>query len=148
MSNLKDISGMVAIVTGASSGFGRAITERLASRGARLVLADVSVAAGETLARELAARGVATIFVRCDVTSSRDLREVFRAAVEKFGRVDICINNAGIGETKSFVDDTEQLDWKKVVEIDLTAVIEGTQLALRQMRAQTGPAGGVVVNIA
>ncbi|KAI9355046.1 hypothetical protein DFJ73DRAFT_825896 [Zopfochytrium polystomum] len=144
-----DVRGKVALITGAASGFGKGTSARLAAKGAKLILSDVNAKAGaEVAARINASHGPDTaVFYQCDVTNSDQLKAVFSNGVKKFGRLDICINNAGIPELGKFITDAPYSSWKKVIDIDLTAVIEGTQLALHYMRNQT-PAGGVIINIA
>ncbi|KAI8826955.1 uncharacterized protein EV422DRAFT_563039 [Fimicolochytrium jonesii] len=140
------IDGKVAIVTGASSGFGRALAWRLAGKGAKVVLGDISDAAGTALEKEINAKypGQA-IFRVCDVTSKADQQRLFEAAKTKWGSIDIVVNNAGIGESKQFDKDEEDI-WVKVLRIDLEAVIIGTRLALTEMIA--AGKGGVIVNTA
>ncbi|KAJ3108577.1 hypothetical protein HDU97_000859 [Phlyctochytrium planicorne] len=142
------VKGKVALITGASSGFGKLIAERLAAGGAKLVLADVNEKAGQEIARAINAQyGASTsVFVRCDVGKWSDLKALFEVPVKKFGRLDICFNNAGISERGIFVLDPEA-DWQKVIDIDLNSVVGGTQLAMNIMRNQE-PQGGVIVNTA
>ncbi|KAJ3408452.1 hypothetical protein HDV05_004972 [Chytridiales sp. JEL 0842] len=143
-----NVKGKVVLITGASSGFGKLLSERLARKGAKLVMSDVNEKAGQLLADALnSTHGKDTaIFVKCDVSSSEQLKALFAAGVRKYGRLDVVVNNAGIGETGRFISPGET-NWKKVIDIDLTAVVEGTYLALNQMRSQS-PQGGVIVNVA
>src|ERR1700757_3536678 len=94
--DMNELNNKVAIITGASSGIGRAAALRFAEEGARLVLADVGVEAGEALATELCGKGSEAIFVRTDVSKAPECEALVHAAVEKFGRLDAAFNNAGI----------------------------------------------------
>ena len=86
----------VALVTGASSGIGRATALAFAQSGVSVVLADISVEAGESVAAEISKEtGVPTSFVKCDVSRSADVERMVRHAVERFERIDYAFNNAG-----------------------------------------------------
>ncbi|KAL7752323.1 hypothetical protein RI367_002369 [Sorochytrium milnesiophthora] len=142
-----NVKGKVAIITGGASGFGEALAAVLLSKGAYVVLADVDEARGKGIA-EMANEKLKekrAVFVKCDVVKSQDLRALFETAKKTFGRVDIVVNNAGIEDSAPLAEDKAQT-WKKVLAIDLTAVIEGTQLAVEYMHGN--PDGGVVVNTA
>ncbi|CAO3564841.1 unnamed protein product [Mortierella alpina] len=149
------VEDKVAIITGASSGFGKALAKRLVSKGAKVVLADIDVNGGEKLAAELNGSGSKSKrvaqFVRCDVTSIQDLSSLFPEALKHFHRFDIMINNSGILEkTHLFADDHRY--WHKVLAVDLVAVIEGTRLAIDAFKAEKRAGrldqGGAVVNTA
>ncbi|MGE3073337.1 MAG: SDR family NAD(P)-dependent oxidoreductase [Dehalococcoidia bacterium] len=139
-----EIEGKVAVVSGGGSGIGRAAVLALAERGAKVVVADVDEAGGLKTVDLAGARGGMAIFRHCDVTKTEDLAAAFACAVEHFGRFDIAFNNAGIGGEDLFADDPG--DWAKVVEIDLTAVIDATRIAVREMRRAGKP--GVIINTA
>ncbi|KAK3815799.1 MAG: hypothetical protein J3R72DRAFT_52379 [Linnemannia gamsii] len=141
------VENKVAIITGASSGFGRALAERLVGKGAKVILADIDVKDGERLANELNynKKDKIAYFVQCDVTNYGQQANMFKAAKTHFGGVDIIINNAGIAERIPLWDDDKAL-WKKVIDIDLSAVIEGTRLGIQVLREQGR--GGVIVNTA
>ncbi|ORZ36632.1 hypothetical protein BCR44DRAFT_1413847 [Catenaria anguillulae PL171] len=138
----------VYLVTGAASGYGHALCTRLHSDPAenlhgnvQLVLVDLNQDAGTKFAAELnAKRPNSAMYAKADVTSSDQMRAVFQSAKERFGRIDVVVNNAGVGELGIF--HTDELEaWRKVIDIDLNAVILGTALAI-QYGAST------VVNIA
>jgi NAD(P)-dependent dehydrogenase (short-subunit alcohol dehydrogenase family) len=112
-----DIESKAAVVSGGASGIGRATVLALVERGAKVVVADVDEDA---------------MFCRCDVTKTEELASAFGLATERFGRLDIAFNNAGVGGEDLFADDPG--DWKRVVDIDLVAVIDATRLAVREMR--------------
>jgi NAD(P)-dependent dehydrogenase (short-subunit alcohol dehydrogenase family) len=138
-----EINGRAALVTGGASGMGRATVLALAARGASVLAVDLDQAgAAETVARADAPERVASR--SCDVTDSEQLAAAFEGAIKTFGRLDIVVNAAGIGDGDLFTD--ESAAWQRVIAIDLTALIDSTRLAVRSMRAAGH--GGVVVNFA
>ncbi len=139
-----EIADKVAVVSGAGSGIGRAAVLALASRGARVVVADIDEDGGEQTVGLAADRGGHAIFARCDVTRTENLAAVFATAATHFGGLHIVFNNAGIGGEDLFAD--EPGDWARVIAIDLTAVIDATRLAVREMK-RSGTAG-VIINTA
>jgi NAD(P)-dependent dehydrogenase (short-subunit alcohol dehydrogenase family) len=139
-----EIAGTAAVVSGAASGIGRAMATALAARGARVVVADIDEAGGAETVKRIAAAGGEAAFSRCDTTRSEDISAAFALALARFRRLDIVCNNAGIGGEDLFADDPG--DWRKVIDIDLTAVIDATRLAVRAMQA--AGRGGVIINTA
>lgn len=137
------IKGSVALVTGGASGIGKATVIALARRGASVVVVDRDEdGARHTIG--LAGGSTDVVFQPCDVTNGEQLAAAFDAAVERFGRIDVVADIAGIGDGDLFVDDPG--DWRRVIDVDLTAVIDGTRLVVLAMR-RSGH-GGVVVNLA
>ena len=139
-----NISGKVAVVSGAGSGIGRASVLALIDRGAKIVVADIDENGGRQTVAMATEKGGTAIFTRCDVTRTADLEAAFACAVNHFGQLNIAFNNAGIGGEDPFADDSG--DWKRVIEIDLTAVIDATRIAVSEMK-RAGH-GGVIVNTA
>ncbi|HEY4969151.1 MAG TPA: glucose 1-dehydrogenase [Roseiarcus sp.] len=135
----------VAIVTGGNTGIGKAIAVGLAKAGASIVIDYISDAvATEALEREIASFGDQAIGVDADVSKIEDLQRLVDAAVAKFGRLDIMVNNAGV-ETRTSVLETTEAEYDKVLTINLKSAFFGTQLAAKQMIKQGG--GGRIVNI-
>ncbi|KAJ3033449.1 hypothetical protein HK097_004838 [Rhizophlyctis rosea] len=140
------VDGSVAIITGASSGFGLALADRLVGKGAKVVLGDIAEPAGKALQDSLNKRRAdSAIFVKCDVTKKADVVRLFDVAKERFGQFDIVVNNAGIAENKHFAADHED-SWIKVVDINLTAVILGTRVAITEFLSAKRK--GVILNTA
>ena len=139
-----EIAGKAAVVSGGASGIGRATVLALVARGAKVVVADVDEQRGRQTVEMVTGKGGSAISCRCDVTKSEDIESAFDEAVARFGRFDIAFNNAGIGDEDLFADHPG--DWKSIISIDLTAVIDATRLAVRKMR-QRGT-GGVIINTA
>jgi glucose 1-dehydrogenase len=139
------LKGKVAIVTGGNSGIGKAIALGLAKAGAGIVIDYVAhPEATEALEREIAALGDNAIGVDADVSHIEALQKLVDAAVAKFGRIDIMVNNAGV-ETRTSVLTTTEADYDKVLSINLKSAFFGTQIAAKQMIAQGG--GGRIINI-
>ncbi|MEX1018602.1 MAG: SDR family NAD(P)-dependent oxidoreductase [Litorilinea sp.] len=138
------IEGKAAWISGGGSGIGRAAVLALVERGAQVVVADIAEKAGRQTVDLAAERGGTAVFVRCDVTNTQDLAGGFAGAIERFGRLDIAFNNAGIGGEDLFAEDPG--DWARIIDIDLIAVIDATRIAVREMK-RTGR-GGVIINTA
>jgi glucose 1-dehydrogenase len=139
------LKNKVAIVTGGNSGIGQAIVLELARQGANIVIDYVThPEAAEALERRLAGLGDQSIGIKADVSKLADLKRLVDAAVKRFGRLDIMVNNAGI-ETRTSVLDTTEDQYDKVLAINLKSAFFGTQLAAQQMIKQGG--GGRVINI-
>ena len=139
------MKGKVAVVTGGNSGIGMAIALGLAKAGASIVIDYVvHPEATEALEREIVALGDQAIGVDADVSRVDELQKLINAAVTKFGRLDIMVNNAGV-ETRTSVLDTTEAQYERVLSINLKSAFFGTQVAAKQMLKQTG--GGRIINI-
>jgi len=139
------LNNKVAIVTGGNSGIGQAIVLELARQGARVVIDYVAhPEATDALEREICKLGNQSLGVEADVSTLPDLQKLIDAAVGKFGRLDIMVNNAGI-ETRTSVLDTSEAQYDRVMAINLKSAFFGTQIAARQMLKQGG--GGRIINI-
>ena len=140
-----NLKNKVAVVTGGNSGIGMAIVLELAKQDANIVIDYVAhPEATESLEKQVTALGDQAIGVDADVSKVADLQKLINAAVEKFGRVDVMVNNAGVETRTSILNTTEQ-QYEKVLEINLKSAFFGTQLAAQQMIKQGG--GGRIINI-
>jgi len=137
--------GKVVIVTGGARGIGAAIAHRLGSEGARVVVFDIDGEAGRERIRLLSEQGVEAVFVQGDVTREEDVARCVSLAQRSFGRVDVLVNNAGIGAPAKPLFEQTLEDWLRVVMVNLTGPYLFAKHAARAM-AQSG--GGVIVNIA
>ena len=139
----QQLAGKTAIITGGASGIGRATAEHFVGEGARVVIADLDQARGEALAARL---GSAALFHRTNVSDRNDVQGLVDFAVERFGRLDIMFNNAGVPSLMAsrFIDD-EVKDFQQVMAVNVFGVMIGAQIAARAMR-KTG--GGSIVNTA
>jgi NAD(P)-dependent dehydrogenase (short-subunit alcohol dehydrogenase family) len=139
------LDGKIGLVTGASSGIGRATALAFAREGAKVVVADIMVKEGEeTVGMVQKSRGEA-IFVKADVSQEADVEMMVKKTVERYGRLDCAVNNAGIdGDTALTADCTKQ-NWDRVIGINLTGVFLGMKYQIPQMLKQ---GGGAIVNTA
>jgi short-subunit dehydrogenase len=137
------LDGMTCVVTGASSGLGRGVALRLAAMGANVVVAARRTLLLEQLVEEIQASGGVALAVTCDVSHADDVQRLRDETVEHFGRVDIWVNNAGLGAIGAFWDIPLE-DHRRVVEINLGGVLHGSHVALHQFRAQ---GRGTLVNV-
>jgi len=139
------LNGKVAIVTGGNSGIGEAIVLELARQGASVAIDYIShPEATAALQEQVKKLGSDSIGVQADVSKIADLEKLVDAAVSRFGRLDIMVNNAGI-ETRTSVLDTSEAQYDQVLAVNLKSAFFGTQIAARQMIKQGG--GGRIINI-
>lgn len=136
------LQGRVALVTGGARGIGLAICERLLADGARVTLVDVDADAVKAVAARLGSSAVAVV---ADVTVGADVDRAIRATGERWGRLDIVVNNAGITGRSYPIWELTDDDWHHVIACDLTSVFLVCRAAIRVMLAQ---GGGRIVNIA
>lgn len=136
------LTGKVALITGATSGIGKATALLFAQEGARVVFSGRRAELGLALQTELRQTGAQVLFVEADHTRSEDCSHFVEAALQAFGRIDILFNNAGI-VTKGTAETTSEEDWAQTMALNVTAVWRMCRLVIPQMRL-TG--GGVVVN--
>jgi NAD(P)-dependent dehydrogenase (short-subunit alcohol dehydrogenase family) len=133
----------VAIVTGGAGGIGAAIAARLHMEGARVVIADLDPDAAQAAAAKLVAEaGGEALGVGCDVGAEEQVERAVLAAIERFGRIDVIVNNAGLMTFKSLAEFTGD-DWLKVLRVDLL----GAAFFTRQGFLHFGEKGGAIVNI-
>ena len=140
----ESVRGRVVVVTGASSGNGKAMTLLLAEKGARLVLAARRMELLEATAREAEDRGGEALAVPCNVTDREQVEGVARAALDRWGRIDAWVNNAGVIAWSLFEDTTEE-EFRRLLEVNLMGSVYGAWAALPAMRRQ---GEGVIVNVA
>jgi 3-oxoacyl-[acyl-carrier protein] reductase len=138
----QNLSGKIALVTGASRGIGRAIAQRLSRDGAAVAVNYVSNAnSAEQVAAEIKAAGGKAIALPADVSKLEDIKRLFDQTIEHFGRLDILINNAGIRISKN-VAEIDEAEYDRLFAINVKGTFFACQLAARQLSA-----GGRIVNI-
>ncbi|MEO6723681.1 MAG: SDR family oxidoreductase [Blastocatellia bacterium] len=137
------LDGKIAIVTGASQGIGLGIAEGLAAEGASLVLTARNIERLNQNAERLIQSGINAIAIRADVTDEAQVQEVFRQIKERFGRLDLLVNNAGIFDGGP-VDELSVETWDRVMATNLRGPFLCTREAMRMMKQQRG---GRIINI-
>ena len=139
---MQDFSGKVAVITGGAEGIGRAIAERAAKAGMKLVLADIDEPRLEAALADFESRGVEAIGLKTDVSKEAQIEALAALAFERFGNVHLLVNNAGVGHNRP-VWETTQADWDWVMGVNLYGVINGLRAFIPTMLAK-GEAGHIV----
>ncbi|MEV0031270.1 glucose 1-dehydrogenase [Nocardia sp. NPDC050793] len=133
----------VAVITGATSGIGKAVALRLAAEGAAVVLGARGKDAGDQVAAEIRAAGGRALFVPTDVTVEADVARLTETAVSEFGRLDVAFNNAGAVRAFGPVAEIDEAGWRADLELNLTAVFYGLR---HQVPAMVASGGGAILN--
>lgn len=136
--------GKVAIVTGGAQGIGEAIARRLASEGAQVAILDIQPDKAEKVAADIAAGGGRALAMEMDITKNQDVKQAVKEVEEKWGKIDVLINNAGWDKAAPFIQLTEEI-WDKVIAINLRGPIAMTRAVLDGMISRKY---GRIVNIA
>jgi len=139
------LNNKIAIVTGAGSGLGEAISLLFAKNGATVALADVDVAGAERVLRQITQAGGTGRVVKTDVSKPDEARALVEVAVKEFGRLDIAVNNAGIGGPTAPVGEYPIDGWDTIIGINLSGVFYGMR---HQIPAMLASGGGAIVNMA
>ena len=140
-----DITGKIAIVTGAGQGIGKAISLRLANAGADVAILDLNLQSAETVAKEIETMGRHAIPIQVDVSKSENVNAAVRRILTEFGRIDILVNNAGIAGRTLPLTDLDESDWDEVIGVNLSGVFLCCKAVIGTMIAQNY---GRIVNIA
>ena len=143
MTNLGAVK--VALITGAGTGIGRAVSIALAEMGYAVVLAGRRAAPIEELAAQLTQSGRQALAIVADVSQERMTHELFARIRAEFGRLDLLFNNAGINARQVPLEELTPEEWRSVIDVNLTGAFLCTQEAVRLMKAQT-PRGGRIIN--
>lgn len=139
------LKNKVALITGASSGIGRAVALIWSREGAKVVVSDINAQAGEETAALVRAQGGDALFVAADVGNPADCEALVARVVEKYGRLDVACNNAGIGGLNAPTADYPLDGWAQVININLSGVFYGMKYQIAAM-LKTG--GGSIINMA
>lgn len=135
------LEGKVALITGGASGMGEASARRFVAEGAKVVISDVQVDKGEALAAEIGA-----MFLQHDVADEAAWKRVMTLIAERFGRLDVVMNNAGIVEYES-IEDVTMASWNRLLAINLTGVMHGCQQGIALMKKNPGGSSGSIINV-
>lgn len=138
------LANKVAFVTGAGSGIGKAIALLYAKEGAKVVVSDINDEHGNAVVKEITDHGGTAFYVHANTAKAEDVENLIRATVEKYGRLDIACNNAGIGGELNATADMSLEGWKNIIDINLNGVFYGCKYAIAQM-VKNG--GGAIVNM-
>jgi 3-oxoacyl-[acyl-carrier protein] reductase len=145
---MKRLEGRVAIVTGGGHGIGKAYAHRLAEEGAKIVIAELDAVASEALARELSGAGFEALGLRTDVADEASVEDMARRTLERFGRIDILVNNAAIFATvpmsRSPFDQIDPAEWDRMMAVNLRGTWLASRAVIPQMRKQRY---GKIINI-
>lgn len=142
--NLFNLSGKVAVVTGAGSGLGRTLCEAMAENGSDVVCTDINEAWAEETAEIIEKHGTETLVVKTDVSKQDEVITLFQKVDQTFGKLDILFNNAGISTKGVRIHEMRLEDWNKVISVNLTGVFLCMQEALKIMLRQKS---GSIINI-
>jgi len=137
------LEGRVAIVTGAAKGIGWGIAKIFVEEGAKVAVVDWDEENGKKTAAELKAAGGDTIFIKCDVSKEDEVRAMTEKALQTYERIDVLVNNAGVGVYKAFMDAT-MADWDRALGVNLKGQVYCSREAVPQMQKQ---GKGAIVNI-
>lgn len=142
---MQEFNGKVAVITGGAEGIGRAIAERAAAAGMKLVLADIDAPRLDAVVADFVRRGIEAIGVKTDVSKQDQVEALAALAFERFGNIHLLVNNAGVGHSRP-VWETTQADWDWVMGVNLYGVINGLRAFIPTMLAKGEP--GHIVNTA
>lgn len=138
------VDGKVALVTGSASGLGAETARRLAREGAKVVLTDLAADAGQLVADEIATAGGTALFLTQDVTDEARWGEVVQAALDRFGRLDVLVNSAGVASGLQPILEATYEGWRRIIDVNL----DGTYLGVRAVAPVMAAAGkGSIVNL-
>jgi NAD(P)-dependent dehydrogenase (short-subunit alcohol dehydrogenase family) len=139
-----DLKGKVVIITGARRGMGKSHAIAFAKEGAKVVVSDISLEDCEKVVEEIKKLGGEAMAIKCDVSKKEEVEEMVRKTIEKWGRIDVLVNNAAIAQFKPFLELTEQ-DWDRTMNINLKGYFLCAQACAKEMIKQKS---GVIINIA
>lgn len=137
----KQLEGKVAIVTGSGSGFGEGVAKTYAQEGAKVIVADINLAAAERVAREI---GDSARAVQVDITKAADVQGMVTKTLEAFKRLDIIVNNAGTTHKNQPMLDVDEKTFDRVFEVNVKSIFLITKAVVPVMRKQ---GGGVILNV-
>ena len=140
-----DYKQKTVLITGAGSGIGRTAAKMYAAAGANVVVSDVNLAGGEQTVSSIEEAGGTAVFIKTDVADYAQVKALVERTVERFGQLDVAINNAGIGDTQVRTHEADVAGWERVIAVNQTGVFYCMQHELRRMMQQ---GSGSIVNVA
>ena len=139
------MKGKVAVITGATSGFGKGTAEVLAARGVKVVISGRNKEPGEKLVADIRAKGGEAMFTYADVNDEASVKALVNTAVEKYGRLDLAVNNAGISTEGAKIAESETARFQEMIQTNVLGVYFGMKYQIQQMLKN---GGGSIVNLA
>jgi 3-oxoacyl-[acyl-carrier protein] reductase len=133
----------VALITGAGSGFGKAAAILFAKEGAKIIVVDIDSKTGNQTVDLIRREGYEASFVQADVSKSSDSEKMIKFAMDKYGRLDILFNNAGIPMPMTLVENVDEALWDKIMSVNVKSVFLASKIAIPIMKKQ---GGGVIIN--
>lgn len=143
MSKLFDLSGKVAVVTGAARGMGRTHCLLLSEAGAKVIVSDILFENCQQVVEEIKSKGGEALAIRCDISQKTEVDQMISKTIEVYGKIDILVNNAGIAEFKEFLSMTEE-EWERTMDINLKGYFLCSQACAKEMVKQKS---GSIINI-
>ena len=143
---MKELDGTTAIISGGAEGIGLGIAQVLGRYGMNIVIADINAEQLEKARQNLEQAGTPVLAVSLDVVAAEQWRKVAEQAIDRFGKVHMLVNNAGVGGAPSPIDTSSEQDWRWVVDVNLMGVVNGAQTVIPLIKAHGE--GGWVVNVA
>ena len=141
---MKQLENKVALITGAGSGIGKATALLFAEQGAKVVVSDINEDNGSSAVEELKKNGGDAFFIKADSSKPEDNEALVKQTIQKYGRLDIAVNNAGIGGPLSPTGEYPIDGWQKVIDINLSGVFYGLRYQIPAMQEK----GGSIINVA
>ena len=141
---MKTLEGKVAIITGSGSGIGKSIAVLFAENGAKVIVTDVNEANGNEVVKEIKNKGGEAIFIKADNSKPEDNEATVNKALETFGKLDIAVNNAGIGGPSASVGEYSIESWNKVIAVNLNGVFYGLRYQIPAIEKTAGGKGSII----
>jgi NAD(P)-dependent dehydrogenase (short-subunit alcohol dehydrogenase family) len=138
------MNNKTVIITGAASGIGKATAELFAQQGANIIVSDIQDTEGNNVVKDITANGGTASFFKTDVSNPEDMKALVDFAIKTYGKLDVAVNNAGIGGELNAIADMSIDGWQKVIAINLSSIFYGMKY---QIQAMLKDGGGSIVNI-
>lgn len=139
------LKGKVAVVTGAADGIGQVIAETMAKEGASVVLADIQEEKGQQASQSIAESGGKALFIKTDVSQEKDMQALLEQTVQRYGKLDILVNNAAVAIGGMPINEMTEEQWQKIIAVNFSSVFRGCKFAIPHM-IKNG--SGSIINMA